>query len=85
MKGSKRVFVMRGTTTHDYQRWVEAIKQSVDTSIGALKGISLESYRFTDEETKSFKYWRFLRILEDVFLSQVETGDLLLCSNKKTF
>lgn len=43
------------------------------------------SYRFTDEEKISFKWWRFLRILEDVFLDQAETGDLLLCSNKKKF
>ena len=62
---------------------MDNLKFSIDSSIGAQKKISLESYKFTDEETQSFKYWRFLRILEDVFLEQVETGDLILCSNKK--
>lgn len=83
--GSNRVFVMRSSNTHQYQQWVENLKFSIDSSIGAKLKISLESYRYTDEEKQTFKFHRFLRMLEDVFLDQAETGDLLLCSNKKKF
>ena len=47
--------------------------------------ISLRSYQLTNAEEQSFKFWRFLRVLEDVFLDQAETGDIVLCSNKKKF
>jgi hypothetical protein len=38
---------------------------------------------YKDDVAQSFKFWRFLRIAEDTFLNSAETGDLLLCSNKK--
>jgi hypothetical protein len=38
---------------------------------------------YKDDVAQTFKFWRFLRMTEDVFLNSVETGDLLLCSNKK--
>jgi hypothetical protein len=28
---------------------------------------------------KSFDFWRFLRIQENVFLDQVQIGDIILC------
>lgn len=31
----------------------------------------------------SFKFWAYLRIPEKSFFEQAETGDILLCCNKK--
>lgn len=44
------------------------MKVNIEASIGKKMKISLKSYNFTAEEQQSFKFWRFLRILEDVFL-----------------
>jgi len=63
---------------------VDNLKFSIDSSIGKTKQISIQSYKL-DQDGQSFDYWRFLRILEDSFLEQAETGDLLLCANKKNF
>lgn len=83
--GSTRVFELRCSGTHQYQRWVDNLKFSIDSSIGKRMQISLQSYKLTQAEEQSFKFWRFLRILEDVFLDQADTGDIILCSNKKKF
>lgn len=38
---------------------------------------------YKDDVAQTFKFWRFLRLSEEAFLNTAETGDLLLCSNKK--
>lgn len=85
INGSPRIFQLKCPDIKTFQGWIDHIKYSINTSIGRKKNISLLNYRFSAEVVSQFKFWRFLHILEDVFLDQVQTGDIVLCSNKKRF
>lgn len=85
IKGSDRQFSMRTQSQSQYDEWVESLTLNIDSSKGAQKMITMDSYRFTEEDKQSFEFWKFLRILEDVFLDEAESGDLILCANKKKF
>ena len=59
------------------------IKTSINQSIGYLR--NLDTLWYEESLTKSFDFWRFLRLHEASLFEQAETGDLLLCSNKHGF
>jgi hypothetical protein len=82
IKGSKRVFNMRCTSQEQFQLWQRKLRYTINSSIGKLKELTIESYK--DDISNKFDFWRFLRIDEKNFLLQAEVGDLLLCRNKKS-
>jgi hypothetical protein len=82
IKGSDRVFNLRATNQDSYETWKKKITHSVKSSNGVLKDLTIASY--SEDFENSFKFWRFMRINEEAFHQQAETGDILVCSNKST-
>lgn len=80
IKGSNRVFHLRARNTENYETWKRKITHSVNSSNGVLKDLTIDTY--SEDVESSFKFWRFMRISEEAFHQQAETGDLLVCSNK---
>ena len=80
--GSKRVFNMRCSDQETFTIWQLKLRHSINSSIGKLKGLTLEQYQ--DDVSKFFEFWRFLRIDENMFKYQAEVGDLILCKSKKS-
>ena len=81
IRGSSRVFNMRLKTDEEYKRWKREVDAALAQSQGQQQDISIQQYQ--DKIQTAFKFWRFHRFDEAQFLTQAQTGDLILCSNKK--
>lgn len=81
IRGSSRVFNMRLKTDEEYKRWKREIEGVLTQSQGQQQDISIQQYQ--EKIKTAFKFWKFHRFDEAQFLSQAQTGDLILCSNKK--
>ena len=81
--GSNRVFNLRCADKPTYDLWKLKIGHAINTSAGKIKEIKLEQY--LGNISSQFEFWRYLRIPEEGFQKEVETGDLILCQTKKRF
>lgn len=79
--GSDRVFYFKTKDPTHYVDWKKALINNIDNSVGKFKNLTLDSYK---QYSKSFKFWRFIRLSEEEFLDQVQVCDLLLCIRKNT-
>ena len=77
------MFRFRLRNDEDYQGWKQNLEKVISKSNGALKDLKLEDCM--DQVESGYKFWRFFRLSEDSFIDQAETGDVILCSNKKRF
>ena len=49
--------------------------------MGLTKNLTMNNYK--DDISKTFTFWRYLNLLENMINDQAEVGDLLLCKMKK--
>ena len=80
--GCKRVFRLK-CDIDTFPNWTKSIENAILNSIGRLKKLDLLWYE--KYISKSFDFWRFMRIPERAMFLQAETGDLILAGNKKSF
>ena len=78
-----RIFRFRLRTCCDYEGWRENLERVIKNSNGAQRNIEFSDCMKQVES--GYKFWKFVRISEESFLEQAETGDIILCSNKKAF
>ena len=81
-KGCDRVFNLK-CSKDSYEAWKRNIQTSIESSVGYIRDLDMSW--FESKLEKSFKFWSYLRIPEKSFFEQAETGDILLCANKKSF
>ena len=55
---------------------------TIGTSNGVIKELKIS--RYTNDVSKYFDFWRFLRIDENGFKDIAEVGDIILCKSKKS-
>lgn len=82
IKGSNRVFNLRCSKIDQYLAWIRRFHHTIGTSNGVIKELKIS--RYTNDVSKYFDFWRFLRIDEIGFKDIAEVGDIILCKSKKS-
>lgn len=67
ISGSQRVFNLKLKDENEFAEWKEHLTHTLSKSNGKLNKLSMNAYK--EDVAQTFKFWRFLRISEETFMS----------------